>query len=743
MTKKKGFLPVLAAALILAGCGPTGLSTSSSVQASSTASESTSTSASSSVGASGSHTSSESSESQSSESAASSESSTSEEPVVDTATLLENVSKNVSKIKSGTVKTSTADLYEPENEPDVVTTPFEYGDDTFHYTSYDYSGKPIEHYVIPDGNGGYIPLLVDSAGKLSRDYNEYEQAAYKFTGILDYESIFYGPEGLLSDLYEIGKQNINGDFAEKDGNFSFSYFYNDEGSVYNLYSLSVSYTLTEDEVLTQLNVRRLFYTSMSFTYDPELNRVFLNDGATPNSDITYTVDQTVGTRDFETDYSVDTLVPQSYDIFCDGKKLEDGSTIEIMNGSSATLTPQNILPATASLGFDNVEFTSSDQDGLQATFSSYSGDFNLYSNKVGTYDVTIKGINVSKSFKVEVLEPAPESINATYWISSIDGYESNTLPSKKSLYVDSTMHLAVNVVPYAAQQLYTIAIEGDQTGYEIVDETFKPSEYADEMSAKALTFTKAGVYKLTIASQVDPAVSFTSELTVSEAPEFNELLSGTYMYKSVPGKDVDYQVDFTPDADGKTGKVTITDFTDEYSGKAKIETLAYSLTETDGAFNIDLTHESGDELPYKLVLGADYKLGIVETGLYYDSVYALYRPTNEFYASGAWQYAPNGYLGLSIDLTLNPDGTFGTNASDYSSDDYFYESGSGTYTFTENADGTFTIVLTYEPDEGYVALKDGAVLVCNADFTKLTGETYVSGAAESIVFEPYDDPYGY
>ena len=62
--------------------------------------------------------------------------------------------------------------------------------------------------------------------------------------------------------------------------------------------------------------------------------------------------------------------------------------------------------------------------------------------------------------------------------------------------------------------------------------------------------------------------------------------------------------------------------------------------------------------------------------------------------------------------------------------------------YSVNADGTFTIVLTYEPDDGYVALKDGAVLVCNADFTKLTGETYVSGAAESIVFEPYD-PYGY
>lgn len=678
----------------------------------------------------------ETSEDPSIESTESSESSegSGETPTVTNASQIALAAQNADKIKSGTVTITNFYSYSP-NTPNSTTYPFEYGDDTFHYTTKDYSGNTVNNYVIPDGNGGYIPLNLSSTGKLTSGYEDYEKPAYLFSDFFGQQK-FFGPEDLLSGVYEALSQNSLGNFTEELGNFSGSYleFYVNSNEPSRYYEISANYELTDEGALETLSIEKNEYYSYDFQYDAEAKKVTLNEDASATRTI-YDVNQVAGERTYVCEYTVDSIVPSDFDLLYEGEVVDEDTTFELEKGETINLDVENIVPATASMDFDEYKIVCDDPDAVGLSANTYSSSMTVSALKPGNFTVTIEGKKVSKTFKMAITEAKPTEVEAYYYINTFDGFDQDLLGKEMAVYEGTPVYIAPEVSPYAASQEVTYKMEGDATGYTMADTTIDVyGGYGEPLPVKEIIFSKAGTYTLSVASAVDPSLMTTTVFTVTEAPSLADVLTGTYMYKEKPGKTANYEVTFAPEAaDGTTGTATLVS---NEEGAQKTGTYTYAVTNEDGLFEIALTHVSGDELNWDLTIGSDYTLGLYDNDSYYGRTYQLSRASDLFYFSGDWSY--QGDDGLTINLGFSTNGTFDLSAYNYQGD-YFSDYGAGTYDFAKNDDGTFNITLHYDPSSGssHETFPDGTVLVCDADFSELTGTTFIGGKAATVTLIPY------
>lgn len=713
MGKVKGAFLLVAAGTVLAACGPTDIDdtthSSSSSLSSHSQEESASSSESSPVGSSSSES-----------SALSSSSSSSQGDSLGEALATAVSSSN--KVKSGkSVYTSISEGY-----AETVTTTYEYGLDSFHFEEADSDGESIDHYLVYDGESNIVEYQIDARGNVGRGYGTYDdKMGLYISNFIGYGIYFYGAEDLLSGLYEIGKENGNGDYVEsvEDGVYSFSFGYLQNG--YAFYDIDVSFELGEDGILSSLSASSGLYDFGSFTADMATG--FVRPlSPNPDSSVSYDISQASGERTFEAPYDLDDFMATSFDLVYEGKTLSDGDTIDGMVGSSIAIDIDNVLPTTASFDFDR-PIVECDDPTIYVYYSTYDRSVNGYFSKTGEYSLSVTTAKVKKTINIKIAEAKPQTISATYYESGANGYDFGLLPPVKTAYVNTPLYIRGSITPYQADQDYVVSIKGNEEDYQMVATQITASgSYATDVTQ--LIFKKAGSYEITVSSKEYPEVKTVSTIEVKERLSASEVFSGLYGYKTLAGNNVRYGIEFFPSGDGLSGTAVLSD---NDSSSPKKENVSYEAKERPaGGYDVSFEHVSGDELNWEIAIGPNYGMALFAGSMSYDMIKA----TPAFYLSGTW----NGDAadGTHIAISFNYGGTVSFLASNP-------QAGIGKYIeclFTIDGDAEsgyeITLVETSQTNnsDGYLNFEDKISM--KPDYSELEMNVYISGSPEKIVLTP-------
>lgn len=642
-------------------------------------------------------------ESDTSESSASSESSSSSESsiLVDHKAL---VSAAIAKgIKQGGV-ISTGSIKESESygsSPIEKTYEFAYGADCFYYkgnTSYDYP-----HYLLKDSDGNVVPVVEYSFG-LSKDYNSFNEANFKFKAL---GTDHYGTEKLISDLYDVAVADVNKDakFTSGDDKYGFSCFAKYESTSYSWTStyfatVSVSFSLGSHDEFASASISVSRY-SESQVIELDDGTYQLSEGASSSNIMEWTITQVYGTPSYKSPYTLEGFKATSFDLMNGEAIINDGDTIEITKGSNANLTIANLLPSTANLSFDPITIEYEKESGLSGYASATSVNFSTYSAEIGTWNVTLKTTNITKTLKVNVKKALPESISATYYTATgLDSdcetgaigedNSSDVVGSTYDTYVGFETTFVANISPYAADQSWTASMTENEGATLTKIDDYKTSSHSDPEVAYKFVATQAGVYKVTFSSAVNAEVTKEVTINVSEnAPTLVGVLSKKYA-KASPNRisgnfDIDCVLDFSPSGeDASTGTLTVTktvttynEETEENESKDVVTTVNYAAAKGEGESwwtitlsnvpeDADLSFDSlyvskGGDVYYKKVTHYDT----------YDYVdfKTLYVANANFFSIGTYEYkntAANEIFSLSLQAggtaTISHNGSDGYSA---------------------------------------------------------------------------------
>lgn len=504
----------------------------------------------------------------------------------------------------------------------------------------------------------------------------------------DAEDTFYGVTALITGLYEKAKANPNADLTEfivsYEGmpvyvfTFSQPILYGD--TVETLYQVQVAFALGED-----YTYKYAYVASAKYNCEADENgTTYHTTNLVPNTVYNYYVEQTSGKRDLAFKYNPEDVFLTDYELY---EKLgsEDvldengewigtkpiladkplGDTIKIEAGNTFSMCITNLVPETAVLDLDNVTI---EYEGSGGT-SYWGGTIMLFSSPQGTYTLTIKTAQTTKTLTVEVTAPAVTEIYPTV---SENGIYADK--SEHTVYVDdngaASVIFSAGVNAYADSS-FTATLAAGVTGATLTD---------NGDGTYTLSTTEIGSFVITLVSKENPEITATLTVTTMELPTFDvsDVLDGKYEV-SFFGMPV-YELTFNPiAADGTAGTLTVVDNNNTgwtgtydylyaggeltYSNADGVAAIPFYLDSALGTFSwnnmpaFTVTHTeasgpvAGDEL------SGTYNVNFLMEGLYvltFDNGTLIVVDNNTTQYTGTYTYTGSPTTGMTI---LNEDGT--------------------------------------------------------------------------------------
>lgn len=626
--------------------------------------------------------------------------------------LASKAKEKASLISSGTVTLNQNSLFDGLTSQEM---PFEFGTDsngdTLHYVGFE-NKERTDNYLIKDEKGAVVPITKDSTGKISKPWGTFSEVAFPFENPFSYGNIM-GTDGFLTYLLEKANSNVNKDLkvSLKDGVYSASFGYFESLDTYNFYKFETSFSIGTQSELKSATIKVDSYPQSSFIADDELGVITLLEGATPNNSKEYVISQTVGEKTFVCPYKLDDFNATSFDLTYNETVLTSASNVQMEVEGNASVKIENVLPATASFAFDELQITvtGGTEGGLSAFYNSYDNQISINASSVGTYLVTIWTKKVTKTFNVVVTTAQPKSISLSYVIDGVSpsGYDSFVYEPGQAIqaYKEVTYYLQTSVMPNAADQSLEATVKDKEAStYTLEKKSIKVSTMPDAEAKEVFCFTphSTGTFAVTISSTVKPEVQEVVNFKVVENRSIKEVLSSEYGQKM--GNTVSPRLIFTPSEDGLSGKVNIVK-------GSQTETCAYTLTKGAKYYSFALTHESGETFNYSLKMNFAYELFLFTEGDSWGN--QLFKVTPELLIQGNWTGTSGGYsldisfsMGNNASLSIMKTGEF---KSSYMQVSYsLAESGDGyAGSFTANSyteDPFTTLPLSFTVNKDYTTL---------------------------------------
>ncbi len=569
-------------------------------------------------------------------------------------------------------------------------------------------------YTVVDGQ---LFAIADYGYGVNKNYStevEYADGYYFDTYFIGGAIEAYGAEALVAALYEHALENLNGESsvwydAEYDG-----YVINTTAVLfggYYYYDVIAGFTLTEDGALETLEI-------MSVEYKELAEEIIENEEPTGRYELIATDD------DIYNEYYVSVsqygalentfapaVVPEevlanSFDItYNDGENdvtVNADTVIDMVLGEGAiNFGITNVDNENADFNFDNFSYTVYDAEGnetenavsLNLAFDYENGVTfiemsHTYSPVAGTYTVKFSTYHVEKEFKVTLIIPELTSFESSVYDNEMY-YWDNT--DDITVIEGVTVQFKAMVNEFA-NNVYTVTVDTENSADDYTLEAYT-SSYGNSF----FTATKPGVYTLTMTSAestTDNPITCTLTVTVLEAPKPEEVLVGKYMYLDYSNTIV---VEFIPTEVGATSGNIVVD----YNGTVTETTYTY---DADTGF-VEFGEDTGI-LKMSLSLSGDIKIVYEGDYGYEESILEEYDPI--MFVAGA--YADNFMFWYATNaIEIYADGT----------GKYTYRTESGdaeiayfTYTYTANADGSFTLVLTADTEYNELQVEYGGAVIC-------------------------------
>lgn len=443
----------------------------------------------------------------------------------------------------------------------------------------------------------------------------------------------YGVEAALAHLYNEARKCTNKDLDEGLDEITRSYWFSFSGlvagtSAPDYYETDVLFELDDNYIVKKFEVTQNFYENNSAwaegipTFITDENGITRPNGE-PTYVTTYSSNQFAGERTAENPYTRDSLNISDYIITKDGEEIKDGDVIKCdVTDGYIELVLSDIQPVIAGFVSDPLKIKYDNgynnfQDGLSGIFNydlfnlQFSSVYNSNTKKTtskikitlkngGKFKIVLKTEKTLKTLMFDVTGLPPATMSAKIYNANTQMFYDN---NKK------TISMTGAVVFYGAVDKYkngaqTATVVSDNAEFAKIEKTEINGEECFKFTA-----TQNGVYTVETVSDVAPAVKCVFTFTVSDMPDFESVLTGTY--KTEPVNDTDlsvYTVVFTQESagDSVSGSVTITRTPTAGSGSAQTETLSFTVDFDN--IRVKLTHVSGTAIGADLVFSDDGEL---------------------------------------------------------------------------------------------------------------------------------------
>ncbi|MGN0814213.1 MAG: hypothetical protein ACI4MH_03175 [Candidatus Coproplasma sp.] len=559
--------------------------------------------------------------------------------VADAVEVVQSFTSDIRKTE-GTISVSSYNFIDGYGSSASSEFYYEFGDDEYTHI---YDGSDgIERWCAIE-NGEFWCAKIDKGGSLVYDTelgNEQYMNGHRF--VLTHSSAlgaYYGAESFLAGLYAAAETDANADTVINkpktvDGvtTYSFSFGFvqesnsaNEAGYFDGLFcKIKVSFTLKDTyqldtfkvEAFDLQNVKEGPYATQSWAYDNNGHAYVLpsvdEEKAThviEKIEFSQTTKAEAAALGWEVpvnEHTKNENLATSFKLYSGVNEITEDFVIENKDvGTAVTLTIRDITPSTADLSsFDKPTFWLVTEKGEveidYSTMSMYKVNalyvdgsiktIRISSRLGGEVTILIKTAMVTKTVKFNFNYAAPTALNASVY----EYYQGNYSWSQKDtaqIYTGQTLTFMATVPTgeeSSADSTFNVSVTSSNAANATIGDT-------DNSDVKTFKADKAGEYVVTIVSRLDSSVTCTIKVTVVDAPEMNDILSGTYTGSVVyPNR----------------GEVTVT-----FSSATEVVVSRFGESETlsvrvvDG--NIVTSHKGGANIGASLILNDAYDLILI------------------------------------------------------------------------------------------------------------------------------------
>lgn len=561
----------------------------------------------------------------------------------------------VAKVQNSVVKYGeVVDFYEDEQ-----TYAFKDG--------YTYVNDPVigyEYYFSLDAAGEAFGVSVTTyAGEYemitseSAYVNPTKDHLYGAQLSLDYldleDVVFCGAFGIVNNLYDVAKENLNKDFTTsvEGGVYSFSFGTYSDGWEPCFYVTTVSFELDETNYfISEVEVNVKAYTGEAFVATPQEDESVLYsvaENAETTQEATATAKQFAEEKADVNPYKPAELKVTEYKIV--DANFEEVTAVNIEKGYDTVLYFTETLPETASMTYATVEFAgdnvNTDDWDTSLSANYFDGEITLSTPAdVGTtFALTVSVNGVEKTINVTVVAPAPTAIVAgqvvpgDYYADFSEAEETIKIFAGDSYFLgallDKTDGYTVTVKDKDDQDV-TITAEDDT--YPVYNEETYVTSY---LTAYDLSALAAGEYIFTFTATTDTTVTTSVTVIVKAAPTMASIFSGSYTYdilveeNEMLGETLYDRVKFTfanwddtyGNAQVTITKVAVVDtgwwgvIVDPYYEGEETLFMGYAAIDYDGSIRLE-SRFGEPYTDYALKLNDSYGLDIGVTSVEYDAM---------------------------------------------------------------------------------------------------------------------------
>lgn len=442
-----------------------------------------------------------------------------------------------------------------------------------------------------------------------------------------YKDTVFGIEDTLVQLYKHAKQCTNQDLVETvneaTGEYSFSFSGLERRSNnYDYYETVVSFTLSEDFTIATAEFRQDYYEDNSAWKEELDERTFITDPVTgittpqserPSHYVIVTMSQTTGERTAENEFPRNLFDISSFDLTYEGQILEDGATLECdVATGTYVIGIENILPVTALFTQDDLTFdyegnrngSASMQNNEHFTVFRSGSAIQLTVRHGGSWTLIFQTKNVTKRLTINVTGVAPAEITA-YILNDASGsfYQGET----KTIALGGAVYFYGAVEAFANADQKAELISGNASA------SILERAKIDGIDCFKFSASVTGVYEIRITSTASPSQSCAFTFTVSDAPDYSALLSGTYTAEDAAGNV--YKLTFNRADEGATvkGTISVTRTPTEPDGtpipdEAVTETLSFYVEQLE----IFVDHKGTDKIWLELSVNEENQLILID-----------------------------------------------------------------------------------------------------------------------------------
>lgn len=236
-----------------------------------------------------------------------------------------------------------------------------------------------------------------------------------------------GTENLLYTLYRMSQSasayDYSCDYEEGIYSFSFSYLVLNTGTGADVradyYELAVSFRLSENGVLTELDVRCDCYTNSlyyddptendlnnDYTFDQSTYKIMMKDTAIPDT-YTYSIVQYEGRRTYVSAHPKSEFIPEDFKLYLDPEFSEEtDGKVSATVGKGVRVYLGAFIPTGTSVSYLSDGFTAvCDSPNVICSVNAISSSVLVFAKEAGTYTVRIIAGDVVKEIIVEVISP--------------------------------------------------------------------------------------------------------------------------------------------------------------------------------------------------------------------------------------------------------------------------------------------------------------------------------------------------